>query len=250
MADCLYGAINHALYFSIALTGSIVAPANTHDGSIDTHSIPEGTRFYFPPSVQMPSGLPLLGQMAFTAIQTYGFYISDTTGSAVTATAEHNQPWKNYQNTYYPASIMGSPTYNVLTNLPWTQLAVVTPMSDLAIVNGYTLPTAPTLATPTTGGASGSGMVTLSWTAPSSSGTSSITGYTVYSGTSSNGQGEKATDNVSGSSTLTDTLTLTSGTKYYFKVCASTTDPGSTGVNGASTGSIGAASNEVSFTAP
>jgi hypothetical protein len=250
VADCLYGAINHALYFSITETGSLVAPATQHDGNgADVHGVPEGTRFYFPPSVQMPNNLPLLGQMSFQAMKTYGFYICDTTDSSVTATMEHNVSWKNFQGTYYPSSLLGTPDYSTLNNLPWTQAVAITPMSDLAIVSGYTVPTAPTLSTPTPG-TSGSGQVTLNWTTPSSSGTSSITGYSIYYGTTSNGQAAKVQASVSGGSTLTDTLTLTSGTTYYFKVCATTTDPGSTGVNGVNNGSTGASSNEVSITAP
>jgi hypothetical protein len=234
VADALYGAINHALNFAMALTGSYVAPANQHDGTSNSTSVPEGTRFYFPSSVSMPTGLPVLAQMAFTAIKTYGIYIMDTSG-AVNGYAEHRQPWINYQGSYYPSSLMGSLTYDVMNNLPWSQMLAITPMSAAAIVAGNTVPSAPTLSG--SAGSAASGQITLNWTAPASSGSSSVSGYSLYYGTSSNVQ-LPTVQATTGSGTLTYTFTLTSGTTYYFKVAAT------------STVGTGAASNEFSITAP
>jgi Fibronectin type III domain len=218
-----------------AVTGALVQPATQHDGSLTSLSIPEGTRFYFPSSVTMPNGLPTLAQMVFEAVQTYGIYIMDTSGG-VNGYAEHEQPWLNYQDSYYPISLYGSPNYEVLSSLPWSQMVAVTPMSATAIVAGSTVPSAPTLSA--NQGTSGSGQITLNWTTPSSAGSSSITGYGIWYGTSSNGQLPVVQATVSGSTTLTDTLTLTSGTTYYFKVCAE------------SAVGVGVASDEISITAP
>jgi hypothetical protein len=166
---------------AVIYAGSYVAPANQYDGSASSESVPEGTRFYFPPNVQMPSGLPLLAQMAFQAIQTYGIYISDGSGSMV-AYLEHQQPWLNYQKSYYPSStaFLGSPSYDTLNNLPWTQMVALTPMSAEGIINGSTVPGPPTVTA--SQGSSGSGQIILNWTAPGSTGTAAISGYAVYSG--------------------------------------------------------------------
>jgi hypothetical protein len=217
---------------AVIYAGSYVAPANQYDGSASSESVPEGTRFYFPPNVQMPSGLPLLAQMAFQAIQTYGIYISDGSGSMV-AYLEHQQPWLNYQKSYYPSStaFLGSPSYDTLNNLPWTQMVALTPMSAEGIINGSTVPGPPTVTA--SQGSSGSGQIILNWTAPGSTGTAAISGYAVYSGTKSNGQGPRPA-----TTTTSATTTATSGTTYYFNVTAN------------SSIGTGQASTEVSIAAP
>jgi hypothetical protein len=215
MADVLYGQITHALNVAVVESGSFVAPANQHDGSPFSSSVPEGTRFYFPPGVTMPSGLPVFAQMAFHAIQTYGIYVMDGAGSVVSY-LEHELPWLNYQGTFYPTSLLGSPTYLVSNNLPWSQLVALTPMSAAGIINGSTVPGAPTVSL--TPGSSGSGQITVNWTTPGSAGTSAITGYAVYVGTASNAQAP--TPSTTTGVTTSATLSLTSGTTYYVKVAA------------------------------
>jgi fibronectin type 3 domain-containing protein len=92
-----------------------------------------------------------------------------------------------------------------------------------------TTPGAPTLNQPTTG----TGSVSLSWTPPTSTGGSNITGYNIYRGTSSGGE-TLLTSGVSGTS-YTDS-SVVGGTTYYYEVVA---------VNGVGPGAM---SNEVSAT--
>jgi streptogramin lyase len=93
-------------------------------------------------------------------------------------------------------------------------------------------PGAPTMTTAT----AGDGSVTLAWTAPSSDGGSTITGYNVYQGTTAGGEGATPVATLGGSATGTTINSLTNGTPYYFTVTA---------VNGIGEG---VASNEVSAT--
>lgn len=64
----------------------------------------------------------------------------------------------------------------------------------------------------------GNGRVSLSWTAPASSGGAAISGYVIYQGTSPGTGSPRAAGPVKGTSyTVTG---LTNGTRYYFKVAA------------------------------
>jgi len=93
-----------------------------------------------------------------------------------------------------------------------------------------TPPSAPTLYTPTVG----DGSVNLTWSAPSSNGGATITGYAVYRTFTSGTEAAPPLANT-GALTYTDTG-LTNGTTYYYKVAA---------INSAGTGTL---SNEVSAT--
>ncbi|MDE1862851.1 MAG: fibronectin type III domain-containing protein, partial [Thaumarchaeota archaeon] len=80
---------------------------------------------------------------------------------------------------------------------------------------GATAPSAPTSLT----GTPGNGTVSLSWTAPSSNGGSAITGYNVYRGTASGGEGSTPVKTGITSTSYTDTG-LTNGVTYYYTVKA------------------------------
>jgi fibronectin type 3 domain-containing protein len=86
-------------------------------------------------------------------------------------------------------------------------------LSAEASATPATTPDAPTNLTATPG----PGQVVLSWTAPSSSGGSPVTGYKIYQGTTSGGESLVATI---GNVTTTTRTGLTNGTTYYFKVAA------------------------------
>ncbi|MDW5562418.1 MAG: Ser-Thr-rich GPI-anchored membrane family protein [Methanomassiliicoccus sp.] len=75
------------------------------------------------------------------------------------------------------------------------------------------VPSAPTLASATAGDAK----VTLTWSAPSSNGGSTITGYAIYRGTSTNG--ETLLTTVGNVLTYADSA-VTNGVTYYYKVAA------------------------------
>ena len=94
-----------------------------------------------------------------------------------------------------------------------------------------TAPGAPTGVTAT----AGDGQATVTWTAPSSTGGASITGYTVQY--SSDGGSTWTTASCSGTSTSCTITGLTNGTNYVFKVAAT---------NSAGTGSYSSNSSSVS----
>jgi fibronectin type 3 domain-containing protein len=102
-------------------------------------------------------------------------------------------------------------------------------LSSESSATPVTTPTAPTIVSATSGNA----LVTLVWTAPSSNGGSSITGYKVYRGTTSGG--ETLLTTLGNVLTYTD-ASLTNGKTYYYKVSA---------VNSVGTGAL---SNERSAT--
>ena len=79
-----------------------------------------------------------------------------------------------------------------------------------------TVPGAPTNVSATAGNA----QVQLSWTAPSSDGGSAITGYDVYQGTSSGGEGTTPINSAPITGTTYMATGLSNGTTYYFTVKA------------------------------
>lgn len=123
--DLQAGVINHALGCAIPLTaGFYVAPAKYHDGNNGTvNAIPEGTRMFFPKTVIMPSGLGKLAQMVFMAVQTYGMYILDTSGS-VSIYGENETAWTNAGKANIYAGYISN-YYGTFHTLPWSQLNVL-----------------------------------------------------------------------------------------------------------------------------
>ena len=79
-----------------------------------------------------------------------------------------------------------------------------------------TAPTAPQSLAAT----GGNGSVQLSWSAPSSNGGSPISGYNVYRGTTSGGEGSTPIGTVNGTTTSFNDLSATNGTSYYYTVKA------------------------------
>jgi hypothetical protein len=81
------GPINHMIGMSIvpqycnAGTPNYYPPAINGDGNSGNGFIMEGQIMAIPPGTSMPSGLSIHGQKMFTAMQTYGVFIFDTSGS-------------------------------------------------------------------------------------------------------------------------------------------------------------------------
>jgi len=125
--DIAAGVIGHAIACAMVSTASPpVAPALYSDGST-SGGVPEGTLFFFPSSVTMPTGLCSLAQMIFTAIQTYGMYVIDTAG-AVTVYTENSNSW-TFLGLADPISpsLDGVASYEAITGFPWSQMEVVAP---------------------------------------------------------------------------------------------------------------------------
>jgi hypothetical protein len=126
--DVAAGVIDHAIACAIVSTsGGFVAPATTADGDT-SGGVPEGTRFFFPSSVSMPSGLSPLAQMIFTAIKTYGMYLIDTAGAVVVYT-ENVSAWTNIGlSDPITPSLDGVASYEAITGFPWASMeALVAP---------------------------------------------------------------------------------------------------------------------------
>jgi hypothetical protein len=145
VADLLSGSINHAISFAAANTGEYVAPATYYDGTETGTSIPEGTRFFFPSSVSMPSGLTPFAQMVFTAIQKYGAYLIDTAGNIAFYT-ENVTSWTRYFGAVpsWAGTLFGGSStdyggyyfYYPTLPLPWGSLQATIPESAANIVAG------------------------------------------------------------------------------------------------------------------
>jgi hypothetical protein len=244
MADLLSGSIQHALSLTAQSGYCHVLPASQNDpGTPSSSSIPEGSRFFMPSSVSMPGGLPPLAQMVFTALQTYGAYITDGTGATVLIDAENSVPWINRYGQFKLLNFLaGLPTSSgaggVLAGIPWSSMKVAAPATAAAIISGDILASAPVLQTPGSGGA-GTGTIYLNWNQPTL-GTGALTGYQIYFGTTSSGESPVSIFSTYGSPNFIPAYTLNkiSGTTYYIKVAAVTNS------------GIGAPSNEVSTTAP
>jgi hypothetical protein len=109
------GEINHAL--QIALDSAIQRPGFTGeaisgDGSAVNGISQEGERLAIPPSTAMPSGLSLLGQKVFRALQKYGAFNIDVAGGTTTLRAQNNA---------YDASTIGALQKDMNKILPLLQ---------------------------------------------------------------------------------------------------------------------------------
>lgn len=129
-ADVASGSINHAIAVDLpACSSPPAAPANRTDCSLDPGQPPEGTWFRFPADLAMPSGLTPFGQMVFRAVQTYGMVVTDQAG-AVMIQAENTSDWAAQGHSGVDpitASWQGLAEYQVVANLPWSQLQVIQP---------------------------------------------------------------------------------------------------------------------------
>ena len=125
--DVKSGSINHAMSLLIpdaATWNNFSYPAQRSDGnSSAAGAIPEGTRFRLDPSLDVTKlGLTPVGVMIARAAQKYGFVVTDQSG-AVAVQAESGVPMQQATGTNPWTAIMnGTPSYQMLTNFPWTKL--------------------------------------------------------------------------------------------------------------------------------
>jgi hypothetical protein len=127
------GKIEHALAVALVHTtaGTQVAPATRNDGnSTAPDAIPQGTHFRLDPSVDVTKlGLSDTGVTIARALQTYGMFVTDTSG-AVVLIAEDGQSYVAAGKPDPYAAIFGHLlSYQVLANIPWDRLQVVEPGS-------------------------------------------------------------------------------------------------------------------------
>ena len=163
-----------------------------------------------------------------TGVTGYNVYRGTTAGGEATTPVATNVGTTSYTD---PGVTNGTKYYykvaavNAVGTSPQSNEASATPQQ------AATVPTAPQGLT----AAATNGAVQLTWTAPSSNGGATVTGYNVYRGTSAGGEATTPVASNVTTTGYTDTL-VTNGTTYYYKVAA---------VNGSGTSPL---SGEVSAT--
>jgi Putative Ig domain len=117
------GHIDHALSITSPATrsGYIACPATHTDGATNSSSaIPEGARIQLDPNFNVDAqSWPAWEKIVAKALQNYGAYVSDTSGSlAIRGVADMNLGSKNW-------AWANTPKGPSLTNLPWSQFRVL-----------------------------------------------------------------------------------------------------------------------------
>jgi hypothetical protein len=129
-ADVKSGSINHAINVILPPNCNIyIYPADRGDCSSHAGQPSEGTYFRFPSSVNCTNQANPFSDMVCAAIQKYGMVVIDQ-GGAVMLNAEQPSDWAAEGNTGtdpITASWKGAQEYQVVANLPWSQLQVVNP---------------------------------------------------------------------------------------------------------------------------
>jgi hypothetical protein len=127
--DIASGHIDHTLALQLPRCEGFVYPADRGDCGSDPGQPPEGEWFRLPRDLAMPAGLPPFAQMVFTALQHYGAVFTDQAGG-VMVEAEQPGDWaaEGHRGTDpITASWGGLTEYQVLAQLPWTELQAVVP---------------------------------------------------------------------------------------------------------------------------
>jgi hypothetical protein len=125
------GVINHALALAVVETekDTFVSPAERGDGwSASTTSIPEGTRFRLPASLNITDlKLNPFAEILAFALQKYGGLVRDTAGAMIASYCE--PPPTNGPNPYAGPNgfFHGLSPAQILSNFPWNKLQVVDP---------------------------------------------------------------------------------------------------------------------------
>ncbi len=117
------GHIDHALFFATPYTrsGFIACPATNTDGIYnDPSALPEGARIQLDPSFNVDAqAWPQWEKVIAHALQTYGAYLGDSSGSLTFA----GEP--NINRGYNAWSLVGVPTPGSLAALPWSSFRVL-----------------------------------------------------------------------------------------------------------------------------
>jgi hypothetical protein len=131
LSDIRAGSIDHALEVQIPQTaaGVVAAPADRTDGwSTAADAIPEGTRFRLDPSLDLAAlHLPPAAYEIARALQTYGMVVSDTSGAVDFIAQDPSPAMAAGAPNPYDAWFAGTPSYAVLSGIPWGQLEAVSP---------------------------------------------------------------------------------------------------------------------------
>lgn len=92
-AETDLGEINHALNLrgdSTIVASGLIGEAISSDGGASKGILKEGQRYAIPKTTVMPSGLSVLGQKVFRAMQNYGAFVTDVSGGCTTVGAQQN----------------------------------------------------------------------------------------------------------------------------------------------------------------
>ena len=129
-ADVKSGVINHAINVIIPSNcNTFVYPADRGDCSSHPGQPSEGTYFRLPTSVNCTTQANAFADMVCVALQKYGMVVNDQ-GGAVMLNAEQPSDWTAEGNTGtdpLTSSWAGAQEYQVVANLPWSQMQVVDP---------------------------------------------------------------------------------------------------------------------------
>jgi hypothetical protein len=129
LEDLEHGAIDHALEVLLPETATgFVWPADRTDGtSSSANAIPEGTHFRLKASLNLSSlHLSPAALEIATAIQRYGMFVGDTSGS-VALSAQDPTPLIEEGKANPYDSLLSNDPYDVLDAVPWGDLEVVSP---------------------------------------------------------------------------------------------------------------------------
>jgi hypothetical protein len=247
------GVISHALRFTVQRTQrQYIWPARHFASTITDPNVPPmGARFRLKSSFDITPYAPQV-RVILTALKQYGMFIADN-GSNWFLSGAPNAGWddnalsslRNVLGSNFEAvdesgwivnansgQVKGGPTATATaaTGATPTPTRTATAAAPTATRTATAAPTATRTATPqpqsppsaprnlNASRASGGG-INLSWAAPSSSGSSPITGYRIYRGTTPGGEGSTPIASVGNVTTYRDRATVR-GVTYYYKVTA------------------------------
>jgi len=228
-----FGTVSPNTQFGVTLSASTL--------TVNVTSLTPGTLYYFAVKAVNIAGDSVLSNVL--SATPYGVPDAPTLTTAVAGSSLVTLTWTAPTNTGYTA-LTGYKVYYGTTSTPGTLFSTVSgttlsvavtsltpgtlyyfgikavnPAGDSVLSNVLsatpcTTPNAPTLTT----AVAGSSLVTLTWTAPTNTGYTALTGYKVYFGTTSTPGTLFST--VSGTTLSVAVTSLTPGTLYYFAVKA------------------------------